>query len=68
MLISPISTFQSWGSSLIFVSRSQCPIGVIRSSSLQVTGNPAWLSALSYMVRNLSIRNGCPFFPIRGHQ
>jgi hypothetical protein len=32
MLISPLSTFHSWGSSLTLVSRSQWPKGVMRGS------------------------------------
>jgi len=60
--MSPLSTFQSWGSSSRLNLRMNCPIRVRRSTS-----GRGWASgpSASRIVRNLARRNGRPRYPGR---
>ena len=63
-LISPISTFTSWGSSSSLSLRKIFPTLVTRASCPIVISEP-WVEALCSMVRNLYILNGLRPLPTR---
>ena len=74
-LISPRSTFKSWGNSSMLYLRSRRPIGVMRGSLVTLKTGPAIsfkvassclrCSASLAMERNLIMVKGCPFNPQR---
>ena len=63
--MSPIRTFQSWGSSSKWCFRKNCPQRVKRVELLILTNCGPSASALSSIVRNLMMWKGFPPFPMR---